>query len=316
MLQQTQVDTVVPYYKGFLSKFPTIETLARSSLQEVLKAWENMGYYGRARHLHEAAREIWGKMGGKIPDTWKELIRLPGIGPYTASAILSIAYGQRVPTVDGNVKRVICRLFSIQEPTDQRDTQHRIYSLAKELVPSEGPGRFNQGMMDLGAMICTPGRPSCPICPVRDLCLAFQKKLQNELPIKNRKGPLPHKQMTAAIIRDRKGRLLIVQRPKKGLLGGLWKFPGGMMSDPEESLEEALRRTTLEELGIGLKVNGIVTSVKHAYTHFRITLHAFQCDIESGRPKALGCSQWQWIAVSRLSERPFSKADRQVIKAL
>ncbi|MFH1350126.1 MAG: A/G-specific adenine glycosylase, partial [Pseudomonadota bacterium] len=309
MLQQTQVDTVIPYYHRFLRRFPTVETLAKTSLQEVLKVWESMGYYARARHLHEAARELWENKGGEIPKTWEELIRLPGIGPYTASAILSIAFGQRVPTVDGNIKRVLSRLFSIQSLIDRTQTQKKIYDLATKLIPAKDPGGFNQGMMELGALICTSKRPSCIICPLQQFCLAFRRGLQEKLPFTKKRRPIPHKQMTAAIIRDKRGRLLMVQRQNKGLLAGLWKFPGGMRAE-EEDLEGALRRTTREELNIRIRVQGTVTSVRHAYTHFRITLHAFNSSILSGRPKALTCSQWRWVTQARLSELPFSRADQ------
>jgi A/G-specific adenine glycosylase len=178
MLQQTQVDTVIPYYQRFLKQFPTIEALAKASLQEVLKAWENMGYYARARHLHAAAREVVNRMGGKIPKTWDELIGLPGIGTYTASAILSFAFDKRFPTVDGNARRVLCRLHAIQEPIDESRTQKKIHELAAKMIPSEDPASFNHGIMELGATICKPQRPLCNVCPVQDLCLAFQQGLQ------------------------------------------------------------------------------------------------------------------------------------------
>ena len=315
MLQQTQVETVIPYYDRFLSKFPTVGALAEAPLQEVLKAWENLGYYARARHLHAAAKEIVARMGGDIPRTCDDLVRLPGIGSYTASAVLSIAFGERVPAVDGNVRRVLSRLYSIQEPLDLGGTQRRIHALANAMVPSKEPGHFNQGIMELGATICRPRSPSCGVCPVHELCTAFQEGLQESLPVTGKRRPLPHKEMTAAVVGDRRGRLLIVQRPEKGLLGGLWKFPGGKRNT-EETLEAALRRSVFEEVGIGVRIAERVTSVEHAYTHFRITLHGFRCSWRRGKPKALGCSHWKWVGMHGLSNFPFSKADRKVISAL
>ncbi len=315
MLQQTQVDTVIPYYQRFLKQFPTIEALARASLQEVLKAWENMGYYARARHLHAAAREVANRMGGKIPKTWDELIRLPGIGTYTASAILSFAFNKRFPTVDGNARRVLSRLYAIQEPIDERRTQQKIHELATKMIPSEDPASFNHGIMELGATICKPQRPSCKTCPVQDLCLAFQKGLHETLPIMRERKPLRHKEMTAAVIRDKRGRMLIVQRPNKGLLGGLWKFPGGERA-PDETLQQGLCRRVREELGIEIEVEESLTSVDHAYTHFRITLHAFRCARRNGKPRAIGCDKVQWVKLDRLDDFPFSRADRKVIEAL
>ena len=315
MLQQTQVDTVIPYYHRFTQQFPTIEALAKASLQEVLKAWENMGYYARARHLHAAAQEVVKKMGGKIPNTWDELTALPGIGTYTASAILSFAFDKKFPTVDGNAQRVLCRLYAIQAPIDQSRTQKQIHDMAAKIIPSHDPASFNQGIMELGATICKPRSPQCNSCPVEDLCRAFQKGLQEVLPIMRKRKPLPHKEMTAAVIRDNRGRLLIVQRPNKGLLGGLWKFPGGLIV-PDETLQQGLRRHVREELGIGIKVRERLASVDHAYTHFRITLHAFLCARRNGKPRAMGCHKVQWVKIDRLDDFPFSRADRKVIEAL
>ena len=315
MLQQTQVETVIPYYERFLAKFPTAESLAEASLQDVLKVWENMGYYSRARHLHLAAREIMAHWGGKIPKTQKELLSLSGIGSYTAAAILSFAFGQSVPTVDGNVRRVICRLFLIHEPIDRSRTQRRVYELAAELVPKNDASLFNQGLMDLGATICTPRHPSCDLCPLESLCMAKEQGLQETLPITRKRPPLPHKEMTAGIIVNKQGRVLIVQRPHAGLLGGLWKFPGGERM-PDVTLENALRRSVREELGIRVKIKERLTSVKHAYTHFRVTFHAFQCAINGGRPRALGCRRWRWSTLSGLSDFPFSRVERKIIAVL
>jgi A/G-specific adenine glycosylase len=314
MLQQTQVDTVLPYYERFLSAFPTVPSLAGASLQEVLKVWENLGYYSRARHLHLATQEIMTRWGGRIPDSEKALSSLPGIGRYTAAAILSFAFGHRVATVDGNVRRVICRLFAIREPLDQAHTLRRIHELAEKLVPEGGSSSFNQGLMDLGATVCTPRNPSCTTCPLQTLCLARKQGLEERLPITKKRAPLKHKDVTAGLILDKRGRLLIVQRPASGLLGGLWKFPGGA-ARPQESLEKALIRTVREELGIGVEVQKAITTVKHAYTHFRITLHAYRCRVNGARPKALGCQSWMWTPLSDLGRYPFSRADRKIMQA-
>ena len=315
MLQQTRVDTVIPYYHRFLSRFPTVEALASASVDDVLKVWENMGYYARARNLHGAAREIVGKFNGRIPDTWQGLTGLPGIGSYTAGAVLSMAYGQPVPAVDGNVKRILARLFAIHQPLDQTQAQKRVMDLVRDLLPEKDPGRFNQALMDLGSNICTPRKPKCPECPVRSFCEAYQHDLQGVLPVIRKRGPLPHTHVTAGIIRDPKGRVLIVKRPAEGLLGGLWKFPGGPQV-PDASLKSSLRRRIVEELGIRVKVGKSIASVRHAYTHFRITLHAFGCTRENGKPRALGCHEWRWVPRARLQDYAFSKADRQIMKTL
>jgi A/G-specific adenine glycosylase len=314
MLQQTQVETVIPYYHRFITQFPTVETLARASLQEVLKAWENLGYYARARHLHLAAKEMMDRSGGVIPDNEKELVSLPGIGVYTAAAILSIAFGRRVPAVDGNVRRVLCRLFAIRGPLEEAKTQKRIYNLAADLVPVKA-SLFNQGIMDLGATICTPRNPVCGGCPVRPSCLAYEKGLQETLPVTRKRGPLPHKQVTAGILCDTHDKLLIVQRPPKGLLGGLWKFPGGERG-AGVSLQKSLEKVIQMELGIEIRVGEKIAAVKHAYTHFRITLHAFRCTLRRGAPKALNCQSWQWSDPRSLDDFPFSKVDRKIMAFL
>jgi len=315
MLQQTQVDTVIPYYHRFLSRFPTLESLAAASLQDVLKVWENLGYYSRARHLHHAAMQIVADRGGKIPGTYDGLIRLPGVGPYIAGAILSIAFGQRVPAVDGNIRRVISRLFFIPEPMDRITTQRQIHDLVEDMIPENAPEVFNQALMDFGATICTPGKPDCNKCPLQDMCMAREKGIQELLPVKKRRGALPHKDMTAGIVANGRGGILIVQRPLEGLLGGLWKFPGGERRQGE-SLRSALKRNTRDELGIEVTTKKAVISVKHAYTHFRITLHAFHCDWRGGEPRTLGCPGWRWVGRDRLKDLPFSKADRKIIDRL
>ena len=315
MLQQTQVETVIPYYQRFLTRFPTVETLAAASLQDVLKAWENLGYYARARHLHSAAKGIMARTGGTIPANEKELLRLPGIGAYTAAAILSIAFGQRVPAVDGNVRRVLCRLFGIRDPLEEIKTLRHIHELASDLVPVKSSSRFNQGLMDLGATICTPRKPSCGLCPVQESCLAFDLGLQDVLPVTRKRGALPHRQMTAGVLYDDLGRLLIVRRSLRGLLGGLWKFPGGEKGRGQ-SLKNSLVQEVHKELGIRVRVGEKITTVKHAYTHFRITLHAFRCSMKTGEPRAKKCHSWQWIDPKNLADVPFSNVDRKIMACL
>jgi A/G-specific adenine glycosylase len=313
MLQQTQVDTVIPYYDRFLERFPTVTALAAAPLEQVLKAWENLGYYTRARNLHQAAKVICEKFKGKIPDTEEAIIALPGIGAYTAGAILSIAFRKPIPAVDGNVRRVLSRLFAIDAPIAQTDTQTAIQALAASLVPKKMPGSFNQALMDLGAIICTPKKPACTDCPLRDLCLARQAGLQDRLPLSSKKPPTPHERVTAAMIRNRRGEVLIVQRPAQGLLASLWKFPGGIVKKGE-SLSEGLTRSVHEELGLRIQVREQIASINHAYTHFRITLSAFRCTGCTGRPRALACQVWRWALPNDLHHLTFSKADRALFQ--
>jgi A/G-specific adenine glycosylase len=273
MLQQTQVDTVIPYYHRFLKTFPSVSSLARAPLQDVLKAWENLGYYSRARNLHAAARVIVEKFGGKIPGNLDEIKTLPGIGGYTAGAILSIAYGQPLPAVDGNVRRILCRLFAIRKPVDHTREQKQLRKLAASLIPLKYPGDFNQALMDLGATICKAKNPDCSRCPIADLCQARLQNLQNVLPITKKAAKIPRRKAVAAVIRNPKGMLLVVQRPASGLLASFWKLPGGFIKD-SENVKNSLKYRVKEELGISIRPGKQLESVNHTYSHFRITLHA------------------------------------------
>jgi A/G-specific adenine glycosylase len=314
MLQQTQVETVIPYYRRFLARFPTVFALAEAPLDDVLKAWENMGYYSRARHLHAAAKTVLRHFEGEIPRTPEGLMSLPGIGPYTAAAVLSIAFDRPLPAVDANVKRIISRLFAVEEP-DRGHTARYVWGLVEGLMPKQGAGHFNQALMDLGATICTAHKPRCAACPVRALCEAHRQGLQEVLPPAKRRGPTPHYHVTAGVITDRYGGVLITQRPNQGLLGGLWKLPGGRQK-PGETLEACLRREIQEEVGIRVRVGKAIASIKHAYTHLRITLHAFPCTHRDGTPETMGCRDWRWTAVSGFDDLAFSRADHKIIQAL
>jgi A/G-specific adenine glycosylase len=315
MLQQTQVETVIPYYHRFLAQFPTIAALAEAPLDHVLKAWENMGYYSRARNLHGAVKTVLKDFKGKVPETQEELMALPGVGSYTAAAILSMAFDRPVPAVDANVTRVITRVFAIKEPVDRSPTTRAVWDLAHEILPKEGAGQFNQALMDLGATICTSRRPGCTACPLQTLCEANAHHLQNILPVTKKRNPIPHHHVTAGVIRNQDGQILITQRPNKGLLGGLWKLPGGRQR-PGESLKTCLKRKVQEEVGMSVRVGKGGASIKHAYTHFRITLHAFHCTYQGDAPKVLGCRDWYWATARHFQDLAFSKADRKIIQAL
>jgi len=315
MLQQTQVETVIPYYRRFLARFPSLKTLAEAHDDEVLKLWENLGYYSRARNLHDAAREIAARWQCRLPHQRKELLALPGIGEYTADAILSIAFARPVAAVDGNVSRVISRLFALRSPLGSPESRKRILDLANHLLSKKHPGHFNQAMMDLGAVVCTPRAPSCLSCALRDLCKAKAVGLQERLPVVKKRPTLSNKHMTAAILFDRKERVLLVRRPASGLLGGLWKFPGGERRK-EEEVEEALARTVREELDLHVRAVKTIASVRHAYTHFRVIFHAYRCAIVRGRPKSLAGSEWKWVSAEELHSLALSKVERKILAAL
>jgi len=314
MLQQTQVATVIPYFRRFTERFPTVQALAAAPLDDVLKLWEGLGYYARARNLHRAARKVVAEFDGRLPDTVEELCKLPGIGRYTAGAIASIAFGRDEPVVDGNVKRVLCRVYAIRGDARRPAIQKKLWALAATNLPKGKAGRWNEAMMELGATVCSPRSPRCDECPLARVCRARALGIQEKLPTKATKKRLPHYDVTAAVIRKR-GRVLIAQRPVGGMLGGLWEFPGGKR-ERGEWLEECLRREIKEELGVEIEVGQPVTQVKHAYTHFRITLHAFECRLVNGRPCAIQVADWRWVRFDELDDFAFAVTDRKIIQAL
>ncbi len=314
MLQQTRVPAAVPYYERFVRRFPTVHTLAKAPLDSVLKLWEGLGYYSRARNLHRAAREVITRFGGQIPETRAELLSLPGIGAYTAGAISSIAFGRREPLVDGNVTRVLCRVFRVRRNPKEAAVQKKLWSLAEELLPSARPGDFNQALMELGSEVCLPRNPLCDICPLRKVCLARLHGEQARLPVRPRTKPIPCHTVVVGVI-ERNGRVLIDKRRSEGLLGGLWEFPGGKKRSGE-SLEETLHREVLEEIGIRIRVGGPVATIDHAYSHFRVRLHAFRCTYASGTPQCFGCDAVKWVRPGDLRRYAFPAANKKIIQIL
>jgi A/G-specific adenine glycosylase len=314
MLQQTQVTTVMPYYHRFLAKFPTVAAVADAPLEDMLKAWEGLGYYARARNLHRAAVEIADKFGGMIPDNYANLRRLPGFGDYTAGAVASIAFGEAVPAIDGNVKRVLARLFAIDTDLARNPAARQVREAAAALVDPDAPGDWNQAVMELGATVCLPQSPTCQLCPLDDLCEGRRRGIERKLPVKPVKKALPHYDVTAAVI-SHNGKMLIAQRPPDGMLGGLWEFPGGKR-EAGETLAECLRREIKEELGVEIEVGRPVATIKHSYTHFKITLYAFCCRLRQGSPQALGVAAWRWVTLKEIDTLPFPRTDQKIIEAL
>ncbi len=320
MLQQTQVETVIPYYLRFLAAFPSVVDLAEAPLDAVLKQWEGLGYYSRARNLHRAARQLVAENEGVLPSQLDELRKLPGIGRYTAGAIASIAFAQPAPVLDGNVIRVITRLLDLPDDIDQSATRTKLWRIAAEWLPVQEAGEHNQALMELGQKICRPRNPRCAACPLRGNCRAYAAGTQAARPVRGKRVPTPHYDVTAGLIRDELDRLLIAQRPLDGLLGGLWEFPGGKR-EGRESLPDCLRRELREELAIEVDVGQRIALVDHAFTHFKITLHAFECRYLGAlppysEPQALAALDWAWVREEELGRYSFGKADRQVIAEL
>ena len=314
LLQQTRIDQGTPYFKRFLAAFPTVEALARAPEDAVLKLWEGLGYYARARNLHRAARLVASERGGQFPETAEEWQALPGIGRYTAGAIASIAYNEAVPVLDGNVKRVLARLFDIAAPIGQAATEGRLWALAGALVPPRRPGDFNQAMMELGATVCTPKAPSCPACPLQAACQAAARGTQAKRPVKGKKPASPHYEIVVAAI-EKNGRILLGKRPPSGLLGGLWEFPGGKVQ-AGETHDQALKREIREELGVEIRVGGLAAVVNHAYSHFKVTLNVYRCTMESGTPRPVAHSELKWVPRAQFGRHAFPKANLKFIGVL
>ena len=315
MLQQTQVETVRGYYERFLASFPTVQALAAAPLQDVLKMWEGLGYYSRARALHRAAREIVESHGGQLPADLEALRLLPGIGPYTAGAIASIAFGIPAPAVDGNVRRVLARVLTLGNPS-----RSDLEQATRLWMPVDTAGPFTEALMELGATICVPRGPRCLLCPWNDLCQAYAAGEQGSYPNPKPGRVTPHYDVTAAVTlreatEEDELRVLVAQRPEEAMLGGLWEFPGGKREEGE-SLPACLRRELKEELNVTVTVEEKLIVVRHAYTHFRITLYAFICRLEAGEPVCLACKDFRWATLEEIRALPMAVTDRKIAEAL
>jgi A/G-specific adenine glycosylase len=305
MLVQTQVDTVIPYYERFIARFPDVRALATADLDQVLKLWEGLGYYARARNLHKAAQIVVNEHGGRLPSSAEELRALPGVGPYMAAAIGSIAFGQSALALDGNVRRVLSRLHDLPQPAPTA-----LLERGGPLV-EQRPGDVNQAIMDLGSTTCKPRAARCEECPLESLCLARARGTVDERPGRRPAKKRPHYDIAVGVI-WRDDEILIAKRMPEGLLGGLWEFPGGK-PEPGESLEAAVVREVAEELDVEVEAREKIAAVDHAYSHFEITLHAYHCRYRTGTPKPLGCQEYAWVKAGELGDYAFPAANRRVL---
>jgi len=311
MLQQTRVDQALPYYERWMRAFPTLDALAAAPLGRVMKRWEGLGYYHRAKNLHATAKRL-ATLKKISPD---DLSDCPGIGPYTYAAIGSIAFGAPLPVVDGNVNRVVARLLMLPASPKEKAGREVIEAWQARNLTPEAPGDWNQALMELGATVCLPGQPDCGTCPLRAVCQVRKRGIPADYPVTSPKKPVPHRHIAAGIIRRADGRILIAQRLPKGLLPNLWEFPGGKR-ERGECLSECCRREIREELGIEVQVGRQRMRVRHAYSHFAITLHVFDCRYVKGRPKTLGCQAWKWVRVTALRRYPFPGANQPILDVL
>ncbi len=303
MLQQTQVVTVIPYWERFLARFPTVHHLADAELADVLPYWSGLGYYSRARALHRAAGRIARDHGGRRPQTARALRELPGFGPYTAGAVASIAYGEATPLVDGNVARVLCRLFAIEGDPSSKPIRDRLWSLAAELVPASDPGGFNQALMELGALTCTPRNPTCLRCPVRSSCVAQRDGRVADLPSPKVRPQRRAMQWTAAFV-ERRGSVLLARRPEKGLFAGLWELPS------VEGDVDALRA----ELGARFELGAEGGRVQRTLAHRDLSITLVQATTSGKIGKLSRYLEHQWVPIGRLSELGMATAMRECLK--
>jgi len=313
MLQQTQVKTVIPYYDRWLSQFPTVAALAQAEQQQVLKVWQGLGYYARARNLHKAAQTIVANHQGQFPQDLETVMALPGIGRTTAGGILSAAFDQPVAILDGNVKRVLSRLVALSVPPTKAIAD--LWELSEHVLDPDYPRDFNQALMDLGATVCLPRQPQCDRCPWQSQCQAYRLGLQTQLPMTETRAPIPRKVIGVAVIWNDSGQILIDRRKQEGLLGGLWEFPGGKV-EPGETIEACIQREIQEELGIDIEVGDRLIVVEHTYSHFHVTLNVHHCRHLSGEPQPLECDEVRWVELAEIDQFPFPKANVQIIEAL
>ncbi|MEN6437834.1 MAG: A/G-specific adenine glycosylase [Syntrophobacter sp.] len=313
MLQQTQVKTMLPYYSRWMKRFPDVLSIAEAREDEVLRCWEGLGYYARARNIHKAARVIASEFGGRMPRDFDSVRKLPGVGRYTAGAVMSIAYNEDYPAVDANVSRILARVFRICDSVESAQFKEAVWRHASDVLPGGRAREFNQALMDFGAMVCLPGEPSCEVCPISGICGAFAGGVAGKLPVRGRKKSVIPLVRSAGVLLSG-GKVLARRRPESGLMPNLWEFPGGAARE-DETPEAALRRVWHEELGIDLGPVRHLATVKHAHTSYRVTLHAYLCEADEALEYSENGSL-RWVFPRELDTLAFPSAHRRIVEVL
>lgn len=316
MLQQTQMAKVVPYFERWMDRLPDVPAVAEASLDELLQLWQGLGYYARVRHLKKAAEIILARYGGKVPSDEKALRGLPGIGDYTAAAIASLAFGRDIPVLDGNAERVAARLLDWETPVDGPRTKKALREALGRWMPPGRAREFNQAVMELGSVVCTPRNPSCDACPVLSACRAHAAGTVLKRPVKTRRFSVEQVVVVVGVLHSN-GNIFIQKRPPRGRMAGLWEFPGGKVENGE-SPEEAVKRELFEELGVTVRLLGKVAEIRHAVTRFRIHLHAFRCMLEPAEQHLTLRSAVEalWVPPVSLDQYAFPSANRRLIRIL
>ena len=313
MAQQTRLETMLPYYQRWLERFPNIEALASADLQDALVLWEGLGYYQRARNLHAAALEVVEHHGGQLPESSEVLRKLPGIGPYTAGAIASVAFGLDEPAVDGNAIRVLSRLFDIQHELNSSAGKRAFWEAARQILPSGQASDFNQGLMDLGARVCLPRNPRCETCPLKTDCEAFKLGIQDLRPVRKTSAELPLRHYVS-LVSHRGDKVRLQQRPQDALLGGMWEFPN-IEADPDLDEGQVLRLIR-KEWGLSLNALRPLMEITHTYSHFQANVRAFIAELPSQIAESSALGPGDWVQIEDLDQRPMGKIDRSIANRL
>ena len=311
MLQQTQVNTVIPYYNKWMKKYPTVKDLSKAALDDLLYLWQGLGYYNRVESIYKASKIIQKNYNGEIPNSYEKLITLPGIGDYTASAILSIAYNQYIVPIDGNIKRIVAR-FNHYATTSNKLDEYKEYT--KRLINKNKIGDSIQGLMDLGRTICKPKIPICNVCPINRKCLSHISGDVDKYPQKKLRKQIPTYNVVVGLIMKNK-KFLISKRPKKGLLSNLWELPGGKMK-LKENKKICLKREIKEETDIQIKILNEVGTVKHQYSHFGVIITLFKCQYVSGIAKPHASQDVKWISFNQKKQFAFPKATHKLFQLI
>lgn len=316
MLQQTRVDTVIPYFNRFVDWFPTLDDFAEADEEKILKAWEGLGYYSRVRNLHSAVNEVKESYNSVVPDRPEEISKLKGVGPYTAGAILSIAYGRPEPAVDGNVMRVLSRILVIYDDIARPKTRKTFEAAVRVLISHENPSAFNQALMELGALICTPGKPACLLCPVQSHCLAFAAGVQSELPIKTKKKKTRDVPIVAAVVTNKQGEFLIHKRSSEGLLANLWEFPNFEMHTSIQSKREFFEGNFLEKYGVNSELTELILTIDHVFSHLVWKVDAYKGRLSSEiEEKVLTEHNLKWVNKVELEQFAFPVPYQKIFAA-
>ncbi len=308
MAQQTRIDQMIPYFEKFMQRFPDVQSLAAADYQEILKYWEGLGYYSRARNLHAAAKTIVEKLGGELPQTKEELEELKGFGPYISAAVASIAFNEDVPLVDGNVLRVTARFWGMEDDIALPATRKKFEELLQGVLPHGKARKFNQGLMELGALICTPENPACERCPLQQACVAFRDGRESELPYKTKKSKVPTKHFAGALIQSQ-GKWLLRQREEQ-LLHGMWEIPMQEFSPLEDSREAI--ESKFQQAHFPIRLGKELSQVKHQYSHFTQIVHIFDAK-PKGRANDAPSTKMKYHSLAMMRQLPLSKVQHKIL---